>query len=279
MDTNVLYYGDNLDILRNYIADESIDLIYIDPPFNSNQAYNVIFSENVEIPPTPLFQRGVKNGSLSQAQIRAFEDIWYWAKETEETFSKIMEETPRNIAKCIESFRNFLGESNMMAYLTMMTIRLIELHRVLKPTGSFYLHCDPTASHYLKVVLDQVFGIKNFRNEIVWCYKERERVLPNWNPKHDIILFYSKSYKSSHTFNWREVTEPYSEVTLTKFKYQDEKGHYQIRGRNIKGSPVKAADGLRPEHEEKYPSLTYRDYLEHRPGVPPKRLVGDRYHQ
>ncbi|MBM3235004.1 site-specific DNA-methyltransferase [Candidatus Poribacteria bacterium] len=242
MDTNVLYYGDNLDILRNYIADDSIDLIYIDPPFNSNQAYNVIFAEN--------------NGSLSQAQIRAFEDIWYWAKETEETFSKIMEETPRNIAKCLESFRNFLGESNMMAYLTMMTIRLIELHRVLKPTGSFYLHCDPTASHYLKVVLDQVFGIKNFQNEIVWCYKERELSKKHWNRKHDVILFYMKDY-GKHTFNWKEVAESYSEYTLRrKFKYKDDKGYYRLRYKDGRTDP-------KEEGED-----TYRQYESI--GVPPR---------
>ena len=205
MNTNILYYGDNLDILRKYIDDESIDLIYIDPPFNSKQAYNVIFSE--------------PNGTSSQAQIRAFDDTWHWTEQTEQTYSEIIDTAPPKIIECISSFRSFLGETDMMAYLVMMTPRLIELYRVLKPTGSFYLHIDPTASHYLKIALDQLFGVKNFRNEIVWCYKERERILQKWNPKHDIILLYCKDCNSNQTFNWQEVTELYSEVTLAKFKY------------------------------------------------------------
>jgi site-specific DNA-methyltransferase (adenine-specific) len=120
MDTNILYYGDNLDILRKYIANESVDLIYIDPPFNSNQAYNVIFSE--------------PNGTSSQAQIRAFDDTWHWTKQTQQTYDEIITVAPPKVVECIRSFRSFLSETDMMAYLTMMTIRLIELHRVLKPT-------------------------------------------------------------------------------------------------------------------------------------------------
>jgi len=125
-------------------------------------------------------------------------------------------------------------------------------------------------SHYAKIVLDELFGIDNFKNEIIWCYKERERVLNFYNPKHDVILFYSKSGSSNRTFNWRGACEEFSEVTKAKFKYVDEKGHYQIRGTNTQGSPIRAADGLTPEHEKKYPGLTYRDYLEDRPGVAPR---------
>ena len=153
MNTNQLYYGDNLDILRAHIPDESVDLIYIDPPFNSNQAYNVIFSE--------------ADGSSSQAQIRAFEDTWHWVETTEQAYHELVETAPPLLVETIKSFRGFLTETNLMAYLVMMGLRLVELHRVLKPTGSFYLHCDPTASHYLKIILDQIFGVENFRNEIV----------------------------------------------------------------------------------------------------------------
>ena len=140
MDMNQLYYGDNLDILRTHIPDESVDLIYIDPPFNSNQAYNVIFSE--------------RDGSSSQAQIQAFEDTWRWGETTEQAYHELVETAPPLLVETIKSFRGFLTKTNLMAYLVMMGLRLVELHRVLKPTGSFYLHCDPTASHYLKIILD-----------------------------------------------------------------------------------------------------------------------------
>ncbi len=154
---NTLYYGDNLDILRRYIKDESIDLIYLDPPFKSNQDYNVLFKE--------------RNGTKSSAQIRAFEDTWHWDRTAENTYIKIVEKLPKKIADLIRSMRSFLGENDMMAYLVMMAIRLQQLHRVLKPTGSIYLHCDPTASHYLKLLMDTVFEKKNFQNEIVWAYR------------------------------------------------------------------------------------------------------------
>ena len=217
MDTNLLYYGDNLDILRKYIDDESIDLIYIDPPFNSKQAYNVIFSE--------------PNGTSSQAQIRAFDDTWHWTEQTEQTYSEIIDTAPPKIIECISSFRSFLGETDMMAYLTMMTIRLIELHRVLKPTGSFYLHCDSTASHYLKIVLDQVFGIKKFRNEIVWCYSGGGIPKKDFPRKHDIIFRYTKT--DDYTYN--PQYRPYTEGTL-------QRGRTQVKGKyaqlNPLGTPV-----------------------------------------
>jgi len=127
---NTLYYGDNLDILREYIKDESTDLVYLDPPFNKNQSYNVLFKE--------------RNGSKSAAQIKAFEDTWHWDRKAEETYVEIVEKLPKGVADLIRSLRGFLGTNDMMAYLVMMAIRLRELHRVLKPTGSIYLHCDPT---------------------------------------------------------------------------------------------------------------------------------------
>lgn len=151
---NTLYYGDNLEILRGYIPDESVDLIYLDPPFNSNRDYNVIFKE--------------ATGEESEAQIRAFSDSWHWTAKTQETLDELTQTAPPKLVDLINGFINVLGHNDVTAYLVMMAIRLVELHRVLKPTGSLFLHCDPTASHYLKIVLDTIFGKMNFRNEIVW---------------------------------------------------------------------------------------------------------------
>ena len=137
---NTLFYGDNLPILREYIPDESIDLIYLDPPFNSNRTYNVLFKQ--------------ESGAESEAQIAAFEDTWHWNQAAEETYHELVTAAPPHVGQMISALRGFIGENQMMAYLVMMAARLVELHRVLKPTGSLYLHCDLTASHYLKIVLD-----------------------------------------------------------------------------------------------------------------------------
>ena len=175
---NTLYYGDNLEILREHIEDNSIDLIYLDPPFSSNKDYNVLFGE--------------KNGSQSPAQIKAFEDTWHWDRKAEETYREIVENLPKKIANLIRALRSFLGENDIMAYLVMMAIRLQGLHRVLKPTGSIYLHCDPTASHYLKLLMDAIFGIKGFRNEIIWNYGRGAGNIKHALPKgHETILLYS----------------------------------------------------------------------------------------
>jgi hypothetical protein len=150
---NQLYYGDNLTVLREHIKDESVDLIYLDPPFNSRQDYNVLFAE--------------KDGTRSSSQIMAFEDTWEWNMDAEAAYQEIVERGGR-VSDAMRAFRTFLGHSDMMAYLAMMAPRLIELHRVLKVTGSIYLHCDPTASHYLKILMDGIFGVANFVNEINW---------------------------------------------------------------------------------------------------------------
>lgn len=152
--TNTLYYGDNLHVLREHIASESVDLIYLDPPFNSNANYNILFKS--------------PEGQDSDAQIEAFEDTWHWNDKAEDAFDEVMKSGNVSAFELLRAMRRFLGENDMMAYLAMMAIRLIELHRVLKPSGSLYLHCDPTASHYLKLLLDGVFGPKNFVNEISW---------------------------------------------------------------------------------------------------------------
>src|ERR1019366_7020828 len=147
---NKLYYGDNLDVLRGCVDDESGDLVYLDPPFNSQANYNVLFRSTA--------------GEKSRAQIEAFDDTWHWGDEAELAFDGVMTGRNSAAAEMLRSMRAFLKENDMMAYLSMMAVRLLELHRVLKPTGSLYLHCDPTASHYLKLLMDAVFGPKQFRN-------------------------------------------------------------------------------------------------------------------
>jgi len=151
---NTLYYGDNLKVLREHIKDESVDLIYLDPPFNSNRSYNVLFKD--------------ESGNSSDAQITAFDDSWHWGETAERTYQDLIQNAPLAVAQMIGALREFIGTNQMMAYLVMMAARLVELHRVLKPTGSLYLHCDPTASHYLKILLDMIFGYQNFQNEITW---------------------------------------------------------------------------------------------------------------
>lgn len=188
---NALYYGDNLDALRESIASESVDLVYLDPPFNSNANYNVLFRSPA--------------GAGSQAQIEAFEDTWHWGQEAEGAFDGVMRSGNTNAADLLRAVRSFLGESDLMAYLTMMAVRLIELHRVLRPSGSLYLHCDPAASHYLKLVLDSAFGATSFQNEIIWKRTGAHGSANRWGPIHDVILFYTKG----RTYTWNRVLSNY----------------------------------------------------------------------
>ena len=178
---NKLYFGDNLDILRENVADESVDLIYLDPPFNSNATYNVLFRE--------------RTGEDSAAQITAFEDTWSWSIESEIAFRDVVTSGPEKLGNLMQAMRAFLGQNDMMAYLTMMAQRMAELHRVLKPTGSIYLHCDPTASHYLKLMMDALFGLGNFRNEIIWkrtsAHSDVEQGARHMGRIHDTVLMYS----------------------------------------------------------------------------------------
>ena len=150
---NTLYYGDNLDVLRRHVPDESVDLVYLDPPFKSEQDYNVLFAD--------------QDGSRSAAQIRAFEDTWCWDRAAAAAFQEVVEAGGR-ASLAMQAFRRALGDNDLLAYLSMMAPRLKELHRVLKPTGSIYLHCDPAASHYLKMLMDAVFTPFGFLSEIVW---------------------------------------------------------------------------------------------------------------
>ncbi|MDP8238007.1 MAG: DNA methyltransferase [Candidatus Hatepunaea meridiana] len=254
MDRNKLFFGDNLDILRNYIKDESVDLIYLDPPFNSNKIYNVIYSE--------------ENGTPSKSQMQAFDDTWCWNEHSALAFQLLMEGGHEKVNNTMSAFREMLGECNLLAYLTMMASRLIEMHRVLKKTGSLYLHCDPTASHYLKILLDSIFLPRNYQNELVWCYRERELNSRKYNPKHDIILYYVKNTNSDYVFNNSRALTRYSNGTIEKFNYTDENGRkFQIRG---KGSPYTKKQGLSIELEKDHPELVYRDYFDKAGGVSPR---------
>jgi len=205
---NTLYYGDNLAILRDYIADESVDLIYLDPPFNSARSYNVLFKH--------------ESGDAAEAQVKAFDDTWHWGQEAEHTYHELVTKGLPPVADMIGAMRQFIGDNQMMAYLVMMAARLAELRRVLKPTGSLYLHCDPTASHYLKVILDTIFGAQNLRNEIVWkrtnAHNDAARKFPDLN---DSIFYYTKT--SEYTFTVQYV--PYSDNHIqTSYRHIDSDG-------------------------------------------------------
>ncbi len=205
LEPNRLFFGDNLHVMR-MLPSESIDLIYIDPPFFSGRNYNVIFGDANEV--------------------RSFTDIW---------------------------------EGGMPGYLTWLNARLLEMMRLLKPTGSIYVHLDWHAAHYVKVEMDKIFGYDNFLDNIVWCYKTRQFSKQYWNRKHDDILVYKKG--NEHTFNWKEVLSPYSEVTIKKYKHKDENGRYRLCGRGIQGSPIRSAKDVDPEWEKTHPELVVRDYL------------------
>ena len=206
--TNKLYFGDNLDILRQHVADDSVDLIYLDPPFNSNATYNVLFRE--------------KSGEQSAAQITAFDDTWHWGMESESAYHDVVMDGPKPLADLLQATRSFLGQNDMMAYLTMMAQRMVELHRIMKPTGSIYLHCDPTSSHYLKILLDAVFGPTNFRTEIVWkrtsAHNDARQGRRQHGRIHDIILFYTKSEE----WTWNPVYTEYDTDYIERFyKYRE----------------------------------------------------------
>ena len=200
---NKLYFGDNLDILRDKIPDNFVDLIYLDPPFKSGKTYNIIFQPEV----------GEIKGAT--AQIKTFEDTWNWGIEAERNYEGLIsgtitkEKPSQKLIDWMKAMRSYLGECSMMAYLSMMAPRLLEMKRVLKNTGSIYLHCDPTASHYLKLLMDAIFGVDNFRNEIIWRigwvsgFKTQKR---GWIRNHDTLLYYTKS--KEFTFNKEYIPYP-----------------------------------------------------------------------
>ncbi|MEG3939002.1 MAG: DNA methyltransferase [Microcoleus sp.] len=205
-----LYYGDNLQVLREHISDEFIDLIYLDPPFNSKADYNVLFKN--------------ATGERSEAQITAFEDTWTWGIESEHFLDQLRDKKGE-LYELLDLLVRTLGKNSLSAYLVMMAIRLLELHRVLKSTGSLYLHCDPTASHYLKMILDLVFGADKFRNEIIWKRTGSHGGAKRWGPVHDIILLYTKS----KIYTWNQVYQDYDEDYVKGFyKFEDDKGCYRL---------------------------------------------------
>ena len=275
-----LYWGDNLDILRNYIKDESVDLIYLDPPFNSNRNYNVLFKESAK--------------TESEAQIEAFTDTWKWTEAAEETYAELVggNHVPQRVSDLVQAMRQFIGSNDVMAYLVMMTIRLLELHRVLKPTGSIYLHCDTTASHYLKVVMDTIWGPQNFRNEIVWKRTSSHNdARLRFGDLSDILLFYARSEKSPFFVQYRDYDESYIKDF---YRYTDESGRRyrlsDLRSPNPRPNLMYEYKGYKPhpngwavspqrmeqldrENRLHYPKkadgrIQLRRYLDEMPGMP-----------
>ncbi len=232
MDTwkNQLFFGDNLEILQGgRIPVESVDLIYLDPPFNSSATYNVLFAE--------------KTGEKSAAQITAFEDTWQWGKEAAADYDDVMKHGPRKLADLLQTLRAFLGTNAMLAYLARMAVRLVELHRVLKPTGSIYLHCDPTASHYLKLLLDAIFSPKNFRNEISWKRTSAHGGAKRYGPIHDVLFFYTKSDR----FIWNYPKSCHDQDYLSKFfRITEPETNRNFQAIDLTGAGVRKGDSGKP---------------------------------
>ena len=271
---NHLYFGDNLDILRQHIADESVDLIYLDPPFNSNATYNVLFRE--------------RSGEESAAQITAFDDTWRWGLESELAYQEVITEQAGKVGELLAALRSFLGQNDMMAYLTMMAQRMVELHRVLKPTGSIYLHCDTTASHYLKLMMDAIFGADNYKNEIVWKRSSAHSDSKACGRTHDCILLYSKmrsrfswnrqyqnydsSYIESHYRRTTEDGRRYRTGDLTATGLSGGGYEYEWNGvTRIWRAPRQTMERLHQEERIHYTRngvAEYIRYLDEMPGVP-----------
>ncbi len=277
---NHLYYGDNLDVLRNGIPDDSVDLIYLDPPFNSNASYNVLF-------------KGPKGGE-SPAQIEAFDDTWVWNDLTSgQALVEVKDSAYQDAAKMLDAMVGFLGKNAMTAYLCMMGVRLTELHRVLKPTGSLYLHCDPTAGHYLKILIDAVFGSENYRNEITWKRTTAHSDGSRWGRNTDTIFFYTKS----NTWFWKPVFSPYDQKYLSRFRYTDPDGRkwmddnatakgltgggyeYDYKGaKSLWRFPYETMEKLDQEnrlHFTKNGGIRIKRYLDEAKGMPAQALWDD----
>ncbi|MBE8182387.1 MAG: site-specific DNA-methyltransferase [Candidatus Portiera sp.] len=202
MDANQLYYGDCLDWMVQ-AKDESVDLIYLDPPFNSKANYNITYGDS--------------NGK--PAQVVAFEDTWFWDSKAKKRVDRFKNAIGLQGHKSISGLYSILGDSGMIAYLSYMAERLAEMNRLLKNSGSIFLHCDPTASHYLKILMDDIFGHGCFRNEIIWYYKNASRGKRELAHSHDVLLWYSKSgEKESWTFNYKDILVPY-ESGMTEWRY------------------------------------------------------------
>jgi DNA modification methylase len=285
MADNKLYYGDNLEVLRRYVKDESVDLVYLDPPFNSRQDYNVLFAE--------------KDGTRAASQIQAFEDTWEWNAESKRVYEELVERGDR-VSDVMRAFHTFLLNSDMMAYLAMMAPRLIELHRVLKVTGSIYLHCDPTASHYLKMLMDAIFGPTGFVNEIIWkrssAHNDAKQGSKHFGRVSDTILFYAKSGDRT----WNHQYQPYDQSYIDRdYRRLDPDGrrfridNLQGPGGAAKGNPIYEFLGVtrywrykKEKMEELYrkgrivqtrPGAVpqYKRYLDEMPGVSVQNIWTD----
>jgi site-specific DNA-methyltransferase (adenine-specific) len=278
---NTLYFGDNLEILRKYIPDESVDLVYLDPPFKSNATYNVLFRE--------------MNGTSSPAQIKAFDDTWHWDEQAARTYFELIgsSHTPPSVVELLSGFERFLGHNDMFSYLVMMAPRLWELRRALKQTGSLYLHCDPTASHYLKILLDSIFGAQNFRNEIVWKRTSAHSDPGRYGANIDILLFATKSNK----WTWNQLYRSHDPEYIARFRIKEPDGRrwaddnltakglsgggyeYEYKGvRSLWRCPLETMERLDREgrlHFTKRGGIRLKRYLDDTPGVALQSLWDD----
>lgn len=225
---NRLYFGDNLDVLRAHVRDECVDLVYLDPPFNSNAEYNVIHRSPV--------------GDPADAQKRVFKDMWRWEEDAAPLAMDDIRQRDLDLFRILQSLQLSLGTGDLMTYIVMMAVRLLELRRVLRATGSLYLHCDPKASHYIKVLLDVIFGAECFRSEIVWKRTTAHGASKKYAPIHDVVFFYSKSAK----FTWNPPRCDYDQQYLDRYyKYDDGDGRLYWRA-DITGAGVRSGDSGRP---------------------------------
>ncbi len=276
---NTLFYGDNLNILREYIATESVDLVYLDPPFNSSRSYNVLFKD--------------ESGVDSESQITAFEDTWHWNAAAEQTYRELVTTSPERVSQLVVALRAIVGTSQMLAYLVMMTVRLVELHRVLKSSGSLYLHCDPTASHYLKIILDTIFGPRNFRNEIVWQRTSAHNDPNRYGANIDSILYYTKG----SSWTWNQLYTVHSSEYVSRFRQHDANGRawtdadltakglsgggyeYEYKGvRSLWRCPPETMQKLDADgrlHFTKAGGIRLKRYLDETPGIPLQALWDD----
>ena len=265
---NTLFFGDNLRVLSEHIASESVDLIYLDPPFNSARGYNLLYQDAA--------------GHASDAQIQAFDDTWTWGPTTARLYDGMVQYGPPHISSLLSALRQILGTSQLMAYLVMMTTRLVELHRVLKPTGSLYLHCDPVASHYLKLVLDGIFGAERFINEIVWqrtaAHSNSGQGAIHFGRTHDILL----RYGCSTTVTWNTPYLPHdADYIRSHYPYIENGtgrryGLWDITGPGgaAKGNPYYEIFGMmkywRYSHEKMDQKIREGRVIQPRPGAVPR---------
>jgi site-specific DNA-methyltransferase (adenine-specific) len=225
---NTLFYGDNLPVLRNNIATESVDLIYLDPPFNSARGYNLLYQG--------------ADGRASDAQIQVFDDTWTWGPTTARLSDDLVQFAAPEVSGLLSALRQLLGTSPLMAYLVMMTARLVELHRVLKPTGSLYLHCDPAASHYLKIVLDGIFGPERFQNEIIWKRSHAHNSGRMFGPVHDVILAYTRSSRTT----WNPQYTPLDPSYVASHYSNTEPNGRRYKRQDLTGAGVRNGETGKP---------------------------------